>query len=97
MPRRMSLRGQSREFRVSVINMSGPGEPSAPSAMVPTVSSGHNSFLKENIKCTTLNILSFCLLSIHSFSVRPRFKGLVDFMVVRAGNSIRIKVDYEVL
>ncbi|XP_058635174.1 immunoglobulin-like and fibronectin type III domain-containing protein 1 [Onychostoma macrolepis] len=59
--------GSEYEFRVSAINMSGPGEPSAPSAMV----------------CAK------------NPNIRPHFKDPVDFMVVRAGNSIRIKVNYE--
>ncbi|XP_067228729.1 immunoglobulin-like and fibronectin type III domain-containing protein 1 [Chanodichthys erythropterus] len=59
--------GSEYEFRVSAINMSGAGEPSAPSVMV----------------CAK------------NPNTRPRFKDPIDFMVVRAGNSIRIKVDYE--
>lgn len=59
--------GSEYEFRVSAINMSGPGEPSTPSAMV----------------CAK------------NPNTRPCFKDPVDFMVVRAGNSIRIKVAYE--
>uniref|UniRef100_A0A671PH39 Immunoglobulin like and fibronectin type III domain containing 1, tandem duplicate 4 n=1 Tax=Sinocyclocheilus anshuiensis TaxID=1608454 RepID=A0A671PH39_9TELE len=59
--------GSEYEFRLSAINMSGPGEPSSPSAMV----------------CAK------------NPNIRPRFKDPVGFMVVRAGNSIRIKVDYE--
>ncbi|KAF4112495.1 hypothetical protein G5714_007290 [Onychostoma macrolepis] len=59
--------GSEYEFRVTAINMSGPGEPSAPSMMV----------------CAK------------NPNMKPHFKDPEDFMVVRSGNSIRIKINYE--
>ncbi|KAI7808166.1 putative immunoglobulin-like and fibronectin type III domain-containing protein 1, partial [Triplophysa rosa] len=59
--------GSEYEFRVSAINMSGAGEPSAPSVMV----------------CAK------------NPNMKPYFKDPEDFMVVRSGNSIRIKINYE--
>ncbi|XP_048054895.1 immunoglobulin-like and fibronectin type III domain-containing protein 1 isoform X2 [Megalobrama amblycephala] len=59
--------GSEYEFRVTAINMSGTGEPSAPSVMV----------------CAK------------NPNMKPHFKDPEDFMVVRSGNSIRIKINYE--
>ncbi|XP_052413995.1 immunoglobulin-like and fibronectin type III domain-containing protein 1 [Carassius gibelio] len=59
--------GSEYEFRVTAINMSGPGEPSAPSVMV----------------CAK------------NPNTKPHFKDPEDFMVVRSGNSIRIRMNYE--
>ncbi|XP_016374572.1 immunoglobulin-like and fibronectin type III domain-containing protein 1 [Sinocyclocheilus rhinocerous] len=59
--------GSEYEFRVAAINMSGPGEPSSPSAMV----------------CAK------------NPNMKPHFKDPEDFMVVRSGNSIRIKINYK--
>ncbi|XP_051563269.1 immunoglobulin-like and fibronectin type III domain-containing protein 1 [Myxocyprinus asiaticus] len=59
--------GSEYEFRVSAINMSGAGEPSAPSVMVCAINP----------------------------KMKPHFKDPEDFMVVRSGNSIRIKINYE--
>uniref|UniRef100_A0A9J7ZQ99 Immunoglobulin like and fibronectin type III domain containing 1, tandem duplicate 4 n=1 Tax=Cyprinus carpio carpio TaxID=630221 RepID=A0A9J7ZQ99_CYPCA len=59
--------GSEYEFRVTAINMSGPGEPSAPSMIV----------------CAK------------NPNMKPHFKDPEDFMVVRSGNSIRIKINYE--
>ncbi|XP_043096965.1 immunoglobulin-like and fibronectin type III domain-containing protein 1 [Puntigrus tetrazona] len=59
--------GSEYEFRVTAINMSGPGEPSAPSVMV----------------CAK------------NPNMKPHFKDPEDFVVVRSGNSIRIKINYE--
>ncbi|XP_073708683.1 immunoglobulin-like and fibronectin type III domain-containing protein 1 [Garra rufa] len=59
--------GSEYEFRVTAINISGPGEPSAPSAMV----------------CAK------------NPNMKPHFKDPEDFMAVRSGNSIRIKINYE--
>ncbi|XP_065135800.2 immunoglobulin-like and fibronectin type III domain-containing protein 1 isoform X1 [Paramisgurnus dabryanus] len=59
--------GSEYEFRLSAINRSGAGEPSAPSVMA----------------CAK------------NPNMKPYFKDPEDLMVVRSGNSIRIKINYE--
>lgn len=97
--------GVEYEFRVSAINESGSGDPSPPSAMV--CAKNPNSKL-----LTFFAVLCYCVIIcfnmrivyFHSefyvlcvfHPVRPCFKDPEDFIVVRAGNSVRVKMCYEV-
>jgi len=88
--------GSEYEFRVTAINMFGAGEHSGPSEIV----CAKNPNSKTQTFYQEIKIISEIIANIFTyfdqFPVKPRFKDPEDFMVVRSGYSIRIKIDYEV-
>lgn len=92
--------GAEYEFRVLAINNSGSGDPSPPSAMV-CAKNPNSKWLTSCFRAYRLFIhswlLAFCISCFaHFHPVRPRFKEPEDFIVVRAGNSARVNICYEV-